>query len=115
MAVSHQHLRESQVLHSDYYSKKKKTASGLRKRIQHAAMRAIGATASRPSIVVQAPTRTPRGRSAPDRRAFAKTIVKWAFHARTKVCVQSRRQALDSIVATAFATWNRGLRCRFTL
>jgi hypothetical protein len=33
MAVSHQHLRESQALHSDYYSKKKKTASALRKRI----------------------------------------------------------------------------------
>jgi hypothetical protein len=42
MAVSHQHLRESQALHFDYYSKKKKTASALRKRIHHCAMRAIG-------------------------------------------------------------------------
>jgi hypothetical protein len=34
MAVSHQHLRGSQVLHSDYYSKTKKTASTLTNRVR---------------------------------------------------------------------------------
>jgi hypothetical protein len=41
VAVSHQHLRESQALHSDYYSKKKKTASALTNRVRaHSARRA---------------------------------------------------------------------------
>jgi hypothetical protein len=48
MALSHQHRRESQVLHSNYYAATKKTASALKKRVrrggmlrrQHSALRA---------------------------------------------------------------------------
>jgi hypothetical protein len=43
--VSHQCLRESYALHSDYYSTTKKTASGLRKRVRRGGER----TAARPA------------------------------------------------------------------
>jgi hypothetical protein len=51
--VSHQCLRESWALHSDYYSTTKKTASGLKKRVS---ARSLGiaarlAAATRPSRV----------------------------------------------------------------
>jgi hypothetical protein len=39
LAVSHQYPRESWALHFDYYSKTKKTASGLTKRVSARACR----------------------------------------------------------------------------
>jgi len=47
VAVSHQHLRESQALYFDYYSRTKKTSSALTKRVWAAAARGIGAPLAR--------------------------------------------------------------------
>jgi hypothetical protein len=108
VAVSHQHLRESQALHFDYYSKKKKTASALRKRIHQAAKRPIASGMHQPSHKLDRSLDEAAAALAAYRRAIAETPAEWALLACPKRAVRSREEVIDNAVGTAAAMWNRG-------
>jgi hypothetical protein len=108
VAVSHQHLRESQALHFDYYSKKKKTASALRKRIHHGAKRPIASGAHRCSRKLGRLLDEADAPHSACRRAIAEMAAEWALLACPKRAVWSREEVIDNAVGTAATRWNRG-------
>lgn len=94
MAVSHQHLRESQALRFNYYAATKKTASALTKRVRRGGMRAHSTT-----LCAHRRSRR-RNRAAPDREkpqrcAIAKPCADWPFLACMKVIAQARPRPRD--------------------